>query len=66
VGFGVGAQLLAALNEVRSPVRSAHLFSIEEIVDPRDTRPLACEWATLAYAKMATDGPRPAAPTFRP
>ena len=41
-------------------MRSAIQFSIEELIDPRDTRPLACEWAHLAYAKLATEcmGPR--------
>ena len=32
------------LNQVRSPFRSAEKFSIENIIDPRDTRKLLCEW----------------------
>ncbi|KIJ63181.1 hypothetical protein HYDPIDRAFT_176205 [Hydnomerulius pinastri MD-312] len=43
------ASLLAQFDEVRSPLRTAHRFGIEEIVDPRDTRPLACEWAKHVY-----------------
>lgn len=35
------------LNRVRSPFRSAEHFEIEEIVDPRQTRPLLCRWANL-------------------
>jgi acetyl-CoA carboxylase carboxyltransferase component len=37
------------LNELRSPFRTAEGFGIEEIIDPRDTRPLLCEWAATAY-----------------
>jgi acetyl-CoA carboxylase carboxyltransferase component len=36
------------LNKVRSPFRSAEHFEIEEIIDPRDTRPLLCQWVRLA------------------
>ncbi|HZD26110.1 MAG TPA: carboxyl transferase domain-containing protein, partial [Alphaproteobacteria bacterium] len=36
------------LNKVRSPFRTAEAFLIEEIIDPRDTRPLLCEFANLA------------------
>lgn len=35
------------LNAVRSPFRTAESFDIEEIIDPRDTRPLLCRWANL-------------------
>ena len=37
------------LNKVRSPFRSAERFSVEDIIDPRDTRPLLCEFADLAW-----------------
>jgi acetyl-CoA carboxylase carboxyltransferase component len=43
------AELEAALEKIRSPFRTAEAFGIEEIIDPRDTRPLLCEWAELAY-----------------
>ena len=36
------------LNKLRSPFRSAETFWIEEIVDPRSTRPLLCEFVNLA------------------
>ena len=36
------------LNKLRSPFRSAEAFWIEEIIDPRDTRTLLCEFADLA------------------
>lgn len=34
--------------KLRSPFRTAEDFLVEEIVDPRDTRPLLCEFANLA------------------
>lgn len=40
------------LNLVRSPFRTAEKFGIEDIIDPRDTRPLLCEFAGLAWAAL--------------
>ena len=37
------------LNDVRSPFRTAEKFGIEDLIDPRDTRPLLCEFAEAAY-----------------
>jgi acetyl-CoA carboxylase carboxyltransferase component len=37
------------LNAVRSPFRTAERFGVEEIIDPRDTRPLLCDWAERAH-----------------
>lgn len=54
-----------ALNEFRSPLRTAEAFGIEEIIDPRDTRPLLCDWARAAYALLPAElGPK--ARTCRP
>jgi acetyl-CoA carboxylase carboxyltransferase component len=39
----------ARLNLVRSPFRTAEKFGIEDIIDPRETRPLLCEFAGLAW-----------------
>jgi acetyl-CoA carboxylase carboxyltransferase component len=36
------------LNKLRSPFRTAETFHVEEIIDPRDTRRLLCEFAQLA------------------
>ena len=36
------------LNQVRSPFRTAERYSVEELIDPRDTRPLLCEFANIA------------------
>ena len=39
------AEIEDRLNKLRSPFRSAETFWIEEIVDPRDTRSLLCDFA---------------------
>jgi acetyl-CoA carboxylase carboxyltransferase component len=44
------------LQKLRSPFRSAETFWIEEIIDPRETRPLLCEFANLA-APLREPGP---------
>ena len=45
-------EIEAMLNELRSPFRTAEAFGIEEIIDPRDTRPLLCDWAQQAYERL--------------
>jgi acetyl-CoA carboxylase carboxyltransferase component len=47
------------LNRYRSPFRTAETFMAEEIIDPRNTRPLLCEFANLV-AKLRKPGPRAA------
>jgi len=34
---------------IQSPFRTAEAFGIEDIIDPRDTRPLLCDWIEMAY-----------------
>ena len=46
------AAIRIRLNKLRSPFRTAEIFGIEDIIDPRDTRPLLCEFATLAWQGM--------------
>ena len=57
------AAIAERLNRVRSPFRSAEFFEIEEIIDPRDTRPMLCRWVQLARRTLV-----PASPAwgFRP
>jgi propionyl-CoA carboxylase beta chain len=43
------------LNKVRSPFRTAEIFGIEDIIDPRETRPLLCEFADLAWRSLGQD-----------
>ena len=51
------------MEKVRSPFRTAESFLAEEIIDPRDTRKLLCEFANLAAplreAKRPSFGTRP-------
>jgi acetyl-CoA carboxylase carboxyltransferase component len=42
------AEIAARLEAVTSPFRTAERFSVEEIIDPRDTRPILCDWAERA------------------
>lgn len=49
-------EIKVKLERLRSPFRSAEDFQIEEIVDPRQTRRLLCEFAWLA-AKLREPGP---------
>lgn len=46
------AEIKARLDAVTSPFRTAEKFNVEDIIDPRDTRPLLCEFADLAWAKL--------------
>ncbi len=41
-------------NAVRSPLRTAEAFGIEEIIDPRDTRPILVDWVHQAYEIVPT------------
>ncbi len=35
------------LNRFRSPFRSAEVFEMEDVIDPRDTRSVLCRWTNL-------------------
>ena len=48
-------KIKARLNKVTSPIRSAELFNVEDIIDPRDTGPLLCVFADLAWRKLRAD-----------
>jgi acetyl-CoA carboxylase carboxyltransferase component len=50
------AEIETRLEKLRSPYRSAETFWIEEMIDPRDTRPLLCEFVNLA-APLREPGP---------
>ena len=51
------AEIEDRLNKLRSPFRSAETFWIEEIIDPRDTRALLCDFAETS-APLREVGPR--------
>ena len=57
------AEITARMDAVQSPFRTAEAFLVEEIVDPRETRPMLCEFANLAAPLRATGVRRR---TFRP
>jgi len=58
-------EIETSLNRFRSPLRTAEAFGVEEIIDPRDTRPLLCDWVRAAYALLPSElGPK--ARTCRP
>ncbi|KAF9260608.1 propionyl-CoA carboxylase [Marasmius fiardii PR-910] len=42
-------ELLEKFEPVRNPIRFANKFGVEEIIDPRDTRPMVCDWILNAY-----------------
>lgn len=47
------------LSKVTSPFLTAEMFGIEEIIDPRETRPLLCEWIETAYRLLPSEvGPK--------
>jgi len=50
------AEIEARLRRFTSPLRTAEAFLIEEIIDPRDTRYLLCEFANLS-APVRKAGP---------
>jgi acetyl-CoA carboxylase carboxyltransferase component len=53
------ADIRARLDAVRSPLRTAERFGVEEIIDPRETRPLLCDWVRDAYALLPVQPGRP-------
>jgi acetyl-CoA carboxylase carboxyltransferase component len=60
-------EIEARLNAVRSPFRTAERFGVEEMIDPRDTRPLLCDWAERAHELIAYElGNGPKARGLRP
>jgi propionyl-CoA carboxylase beta chain len=62
------ARVLAELEAVRSPFRTAEAFDIEDIIDPAETRRRLREWIPMAYASMDVRQQERAAPsrTVRP
>jgi len=61
------AEINARIEKARGPVGPLNRFEIEEMIDPRDTRRLVCEWVETAYG-IASQAARlvPRALQFRP
>ena len=47
------AELEQRIEGARGPVGPLNKFQIEEVIDPRDTRKMVCDWVTLAYKVIA-------------
>ena len=61
------AELMARIESVRGPLGPLSKFQVEEMIDPRDTRRLVCEWIEAAYRIVSEPArlvPRPL--QFRP
>ena len=53
-------ELEAKLDALSSPFRTAEAFNIEEIIDPRETRPMLAQFVTMAQPLLETQlGPGP-------
>ena len=50
------AELMARIESARGPVGPLSRFQIEEMIDPRDTRRLICEWVETAYRIVSQPG----------
>jgi acetyl-CoA carboxylase carboxyltransferase component len=61
------AELMARIESARGPVGPLSKFQIEEMIDPRDTRRMVCDWVETAY-KVVSQPVRlaPRALQFRP
>jgi len=59
------AEIEARLDSLASPFRTAEAFNIEEIIDPRETRPILCEFVEMAQPIIASQL-GPTAPPYMP
>ncbi|ACG78969.1 propionyl-CoA carboxylase [Phenylobacterium zucineum HLK1] len=50
------AEIYRRLESLQSPMRTAEAYDIEDVVDPRETRPLLCRFANMA-APLRKPGP---------
>ncbi|MEU9246505.1 carboxyl transferase domain-containing protein [Streptomyces sp. NPDC048385] len=53
-------RLRTELANVGSPFRTAERFGVQDVIDPRDSRPLLCDWVRDAYRLIPTLLGRPA------
>ncbi len=54
------------LKAVASPFRTAEAFNIEDIIDPRDTRPMLCDFIELAQGVLKTQLGPSVGPSYQP
>jgi acetyl-CoA carboxylase carboxyltransferase component len=55
------AELMTHYRNLASPLRTAERFGVNDIIDPRETRPLLCDWVEQAYQII----PQQLGPVFR-
>ena len=52
-------EIEAELRQVASPFRTAEAFAVEDLIDPRETRPYLCQFIDAAQTRLATQlGPK--------
>jgi acetyl-CoA carboxylase carboxyltransferase component len=56
------AELLEYYRKFESPFRTAERFGVHDIIDPRETRPILCDWVEQAYEIL----PQQLGPVLRP
>jgi methylmalonyl-CoA decarboxylase subunit alpha len=59
-------EIEARLEAIASPFRNAHALDIENLIDPRQTRPLLVEFVEASQDVLATQLGPTAGPSFRP
>ena len=59
-------EIEARLQSISSPFRNAHAFGIEEIIDPRDTRPLLVDSVHDAWRVVRTQLGTKSGPAYTP
>jgi acetyl-CoA carboxylase carboxyltransferase component len=59
-------ELEANLESLRDPILTAESFGVEELIDPRETRPLLVEFARRAYDIISNEQRGPKARGMRP
>ena len=60
------AEIEGRLHAISSPFRNAHAFGIEELIDPRDTRPLLVDFMEDAWKVIQTQLGPGVGPAYRP
>lgn len=53
------ARIQRELERVGSPFRTAEHFAVQDVIDPRDSRPLLCAWVREAYRMLPEQLGRP-------
>jgi acetyl/propionyl-CoA carboxylase alpha subunit/acetyl-CoA carboxylase carboxyltransferase component len=52
-------QITKQLAQIESPFRTAECFSVQDVIDPRQSRPLLCDWVRDAYSVLPEQLGRP-------